>query len=67
MTDVKLLKFLVVGIYGVHEDGVLVAEIPTIQIPLFPGKRMTFEELDAALTLRITSADIDQALTRPIV
>lgn len=64
--DVRLHKFLIVGVYGVYVDGVLVDEMPTQQIPLLPGKRMSLEELDAAMRARLTPADIAQAINRPL-
>lgn len=66
MTEIRLLKFLVIGVYGIYVDGVLAEEMVTSQVPLLPGKRLTFEALDTAMQSKITPDEIQKVIDRPL-
>lgn len=67
MTEIKLHKLLVTGVYGIYIDGVLTDELVTQPIPMLPGKRLTFEALDTAMQARISAQDIETVAKRPLL
>ena len=67
MTEIRLHKLVVTGVYGLYDDGVLVDELVTNPVPMLPGKRLTFEALDTAMQSRITPEDIGRAMARPVM